>query len=226
MKTFLIKIKKNFQTNSELQHVSDNPNFQQTIKSLKKKEFFFFSYSSFILCFLIHVFLSFFVSTQQPQPQYAAPPYTQQSYPQPAAYPAPQQHQAPPQYPPQQAYPAQPQYPPQQAYPAQYPPQPQIAYVQGAPQPHSHTTITVNQGPYSTSTALIGSVVMSCAFGIHGFHRCYVGDGGLGFLQCITCGGCWIWSIIDWLNMDQIVNDANARSNGGVKAIATTTTYR
>ena len=57
--------------------------------------------------------------------------------------------------------------------------------------------------PYSKAVALVGSIALAICE-IHGFHRCYVGEWGTGILMCLTLGGCWIWSIIDWLNIDKV----------------------
>ena len=58
--------------------------------------------------------------------------------------------------------------------------------------------------PYSKSVALIGSIALASIAQIHGFHRCYVNEWGTGILMCVTLGGCWIWSIVDWLNIGRV----------------------
>jgi len=73
------------------------------------------------------------------------------------------------------------------------------------------TTTVPSTPPYDKTVALIGSIALAWVFGIHGFHRFYVGDVGLGIAMCLTCGGCCIWSIIDWVNIEQIVDDANRK---------------
>jgi len=73
---------------------------------------------------------------------------------------------------------------------------------------------------YSYDTALWLSVAMACLLGIHGVHRCYLDDVGMGVLQGLTCGGCWIWTLIDWCNMRTLVDEAIVRK-GGVGATAT-----
>jgi len=65
-------------------------------------------------------------------------------------------------------------------------------------------------GSYDKQTALFGSILFAIFLGIHGFHRFYTGDIGLGVVQCLTCGGCYIWSIIDWINMEKYVDERNA----------------
>lgn len=42
------------------------------------------------------------------------------------------------------------------------------------------------------------SLILSIFVGSLGIDRMYVGDTGLGILKLITCGGCGIWTIIDW----------------------------
>ena len=42
--------------------------------------------------------------------------------------------------------------------------------------------------------------LLLCFFvGAFGIHRFYVGKTGTGILQLITCGGCGIWTIIDFI---------------------------
>mmetsp|Transcript_26281 Transcript_26281/g.37009 ORF Transcript_26281/g.37009 Transcript_26281/m.37009 type:complete len:181 (-) Transcript_26281:80-622(-) len=90
-----------------------------------------------------------------------------------------------------------------------------------------HTTTVIKQSsrpPYDRDTALWLSIGGACLFGVHGVHRCYTGDAGLGVCQCLTCGGCWIWSIIEWISIEQIVDDANRRRGWTGTTVATTTT--
>ncbi len=87
------------------------------------------------------------------------------------------------------------------------------------------TTTVVQQNParlYDTGFALILSVCLAIFAGIHGGHRFYTGEIGLGIAQCITCGGCWVWSIIEWINIEVIVEKAN-RKAGWTGQVTTTT---
>jgi len=72
-------------------------------------------------------------------------------------------------------------------------------------------------GQYSASTALWGSVALACCLQVHGFQYCYTNQIGLGLLSFFTYGGCWIWTLIDWCRMDQIVAAANARGLVGAR---------
>jgi len=66
-------------------------------------------------------------------------------------------------------------------------------------------------------------VGLALVAGVHGGMRFYLGDVGTGIGQCITCGGCWIWSIIDWVNYERIVDEKN-RNAGWTGQTQTTTT--
>lgn len=46
---------------------------------------------------------------------------------------------------------------------------------------------------------------------ISGLHRFYLGDIGLGIVHLVTVGFCWIGSVIDIININQRVNDANVK---------------
>ncbi len=59
----------------------------------------------------------------------------------------------------------------------------------------SATPIYHNASPYSKMVALLLCFFLGC-LGIHSF---YVGKVGTGFLQLITCGGCGIWALIDFI---------------------------
>jgi len=88
-------------------------------------------------------------------------------------------------------------------------------------------TTTIGRPPYDKSTALIIGIAVTFLTGIHGGLRFYTGDVGLGILQCLTCGGCWIWSIIDWINYERIVDAANRRAGWtGTTTTTTTVSYQ
>lgn len=42
------------------------------------------------------------------------------------------------------------------------------------------------------------ALVLSLCIGAFGADRLYIGDTMLGILKLITCGGCGIWTVIDW----------------------------
>jgi TM2 domain-containing membrane protein YozV len=42
------------------------------------------------------------------------------------------------------------------------------------------------------------SLILSLLLGSYGIDRFYIGNIGLGVGKLLTCGGCGIWTIIDW----------------------------
>lgn len=55
------------------------------------------------------------------------------------------------------------------------------------------------------TTILLMSVLLGCL----GVDRFMLGDAGLGILKLLTCGGCYIWWIIDMVNSKQMTQDYN-----------------
>ena len=43
------------------------------------------------------------------------------------------------------------------------------------------------------------ALILSIVVGGLGIDRFYIGDTGLGIAKLLTCGGCGIWTIIDYL---------------------------
>jgi len=89
------------------------------------------------------------------------------------------------------------------------------------------TTVVVQRPPYDKTTAVAIGLGVAFLTGIHGGMRFYIGDVGIGVAQCITCGGCWIWSIIDWINYEAVVDEANRRAGwSGNQSTTTTVSYQ
>ena len=58
-------------------------------------------------------------------------------------------------------------------------------------------------------------LLISIFLGQFGIDRFFVGDTMMGVLKLITCGGCGIWTIIDWFLIMGVTKDKNyARFNG------------
>ncbi len=53
------------------------------------------------------------------------------------------------------------------------------------------------------------SLVLSLLLGGYGIDRFYIGDIGIGVGKLLTCGGLWIWAIIDWF----LIRDATKKAN-------------
>lgn len=65
-------------------------------------------------------------------------------------------------------------------------------------------TIQTVQFKDPTTTLLI-----SIFAGTYGIDRFYVGDVGLGVLKLLTCGGFFIWTVVDWFSIMGIVREKN-----------------
>lgn len=46
--------------------------------------------------------------------------------------------------------------------------------------------------------APVTTLILSLLVGGLGFDRFYIGDTGLGIAKLLTCGGCGIWTIVDY----------------------------
>jgi hypothetical protein len=55
-----------------------------------------------------------------------------------------------------------------------------------------------------TSTRSKQTAMVCCALqiiGLGGIHRLYTGHTGIGIVQLLTWGGCWIWQIVDFVTI-------------------------
>lgn len=55
------------------------------------------------------------------------------------------------------------------------------------------------------------AIVLSVFVGFYGVDRFYLGQAGLGIGKLLTCGGCWIWAIIDWFVIRDATKEVNFR---------------
>ena len=44
------------------------------------------------------------------------------------------------------------------------------------------------------------TLVFAILLGCYGVDRFYLGEVGLGIAKVLTCGGCYIWAIVDWFS--------------------------
>ncbi len=54
------------------------------------------------------------------------------------------------------------------------------------------------------------SLLISIFVGYLGIDRFYIGDVGLGIGKLLTCGGFYIWTIVDWFLIMDATRDKNA----------------
>jgi TM2 domain-containing membrane protein YozV len=52
-------------------------------------------------------------------------------------------------------------------------------------------------------------LILSIFFGSYGIDRMSLGDIGLGIVKLLTCGGCGIWTIIDWFSIKDKTYEVN-----------------
>lgn len=55
----------------------------------------------------------------------------------------------------------------------------------------------------------IMALILSIAAGPFGVDRFYIGDTGLGIAKLLTCGGCGIWTIIDYFLIMKSTKEKN-----------------
>lgn len=53
------------------------------------------------------------------------------------------------------------------------------------------------------------ALILSIVAGGFGVDRFYIGDTGLGILKLLTCGGCGIWTIIDYFLIMKVTKEKN-----------------
>lgn len=53
------------------------------------------------------------------------------------------------------------------------------------------------------------SLIISLFLGVYGVDRFYIGDTGIGIGKLLTCGGLFVWSIIDWFQIQSATRNNN-----------------
>ncbi len=55
------------------------------------------------------------------------------------------------------------------------------------------------------------ALIISLFLGSLGIDRFYLGHVGLGVIKLLTCGGCGIWTLIDWFTVMGATREENAK---------------
>lgn len=71
--------------------------------------------------------------------------------------------------------------------------------------PDEKSAIIFGQNYHDATTMLILSIFL----GSYGVDRMLLGDVGLGVVKLLTCGGCGIWTIIDWFSIKDKTYESN-----------------
>lgn len=71
--------------------------------------------------------------------------------------------------------------------------------------PDDKAAIVMSNSYHDATTMLIISIFL----GSYGVDRFMLGDIGLGIVKLLTCGGCGIWTIIDWFSIKEKTYDSN-----------------
>lgn len=69
-------------------------------------------------------------------------------------------------------------------------------------------SILINSISYKDPTTML---IISLFLGSWGVDRFLLGDTGLGVLKLLTCGGCGVWTIVDWFNVQDKTRQWNFR---------------
>lgn len=65
---------------------------------------------------------------------------------------------------------------------------------------------TINMLQFKSPTTML---IISIFLGGYGIDRFMLGDTGLGVAKLLTCGGCGIWTIVDWFNITEMTRQYN-----------------
>ncbi len=57
----------------------------------------------------------------------------------------------------------------------------------------------------------VTALIISLFLGSLGIDRFYLGQAGLGVIKLLTCGGCGIWTLIDWFLIMGATREENAK---------------
>jgi hypothetical protein len=55
------------------------------------------------------------------------------------------------------------------------------------------------------------SLILSLFVGVYGVDRFYIGDTGIGIGKLLTCGGLFVWTIIDWFQIQSATRNNNSQ---------------